>query len=56
MREIGDWHEYLIERLTNPEDAINRITTNKRAFEGCLFLKRSLVRSRAIHCASPKSY
>ena len=36
-------------------DAINRITTNRCVFEGCPFLKRSQVRSSAIHCAMRKS-
>ena len=35
--------------------AINRLTTNSWTLEGHVFLKSSMVRSRAIHCALRKS-
>ena len=53
-RQVGDFHFLMLQDLR--KDAINRITTNRRTLEICMFLKSDRVRSGAIHCALCKSY
>jgi len=33
MREMGDWHEYLIERLTNPEKARSYLNVSLEEYQ-----------------------